>query len=123
MIRAHRVLRRRLRRLPHRPTTRTSRASSSTSTPTGTPWTTSPPTAGPSIEDGHLRCPVCAARHLCGSLDHLWDVWRVCECRGAIPAHHANGCGLVRTCAQCGAIDIATLAHLPTTGHHHRRGR
>ena len=74
-------------------------------------------------EDGHIRCPVCTARHLCGSLDHLWDVWRVCECRGAIPTHADHGCGLYRTCAQCGAIDITTLAHLPTTGHDHRRGR
>jgi hypothetical protein len=74
-------------------------------------------------EDGHIRCPGCTARDFCASLNHLWDTWRVCECRGAIPAHHANGCGLVRTCAQCGAIDITTLAHLPTTGQHHRRGR
>ena len=74
-------------------------------------------------EDGHIRCPGCTARDFCASLNHLWDIWRVCECRGAIPAHHANGCGLVRTCAQCCAVDIATLAHLPTTGQHHRRGR
>jgi hypothetical protein len=74
-------------------------------------------------EDGHLRCPVCTARHFCARLDHLWDVWRICECRGAIPAHYENGCGLYRTCAQCGAVELATLDHLPTTGQHHRRGR
>ncbi len=70
-------------------------------------WTVTP--------DGHLRCPVCTARHLCGRLDHLWDVWHVCCCHGAIPRHHTNGCPLVRSCAQCGAFDEATLAHLPTT--------
>ncbi len=75
-------------------------------------------------EDGQIRCPVCTARHFCASLDHLWDVWRICECRGAIPAHAENGCGLYRTCAQCGAIDITTLAppadHRPAPP---RRGR
>jgi hypothetical protein len=74
-------------------------------------------------EDGDIRCSVCTARNFCASLDHLWDVWRICECRGAIPAHADNGCGLYRTCTQCGAIDITDLGHLPTTGQHHRRGR
>ena len=74
-------------------------------------------------EDGHIRCPVCTARNFCASLDHLWDLWRICECRGAIPAHADNGCGLYRSCAQCGAIELADLAHLPTTGQHHRRSR
>jgi hypothetical protein len=73
--------------------------------------------------DGHLCCPVCTARSFCASLDHLWDLWRICECRGAIPAHADNGCGLYRRCAQCGAIELADLAHLPTTGQHDRRGR
>jgi len=40
-------------------------------------WTVDP--------DGHLRCPVCAARHLCGSLDHLWDIWRVANAAGPSP--------------------------------------
>src|SRR6266516_4301057 len=66
-------------------------------------------------EDGQLRCPVCTARHFCARLNHLWDVWRICECRGAIPAHRVEGCGLYRSCAQCGAVDTTTLALLPTT--------
>ncbi len=73
-------------------------------------------------DNGHLRCPTCSARHLCGRFDHAWDVWHVCCCHGAIPRHHTGGCPLVRSCAQCGAQDEATLAHLPTTDEPTARG-
>lgn len=65
-------------------------------------------------EDGHIRCPRCAAQHLCGTYGHLHTPWQPCPCRGQHPTHQNTGCPLVRVCEMCGQHDTATLAQLPT---------
>lgn len=65
-------------------------------------------------ENGHIRCPRCSAKVLCGNLGHSWGPWCCCHCNGLIPDHATHGCPLIRGCQQCGFIHASDLADLPT---------
>ena len=71
--------------------------------------------------DGRTYCPRCITITICLTDGHDYSPWMPCYCRGRIPAHDINGCGLSRTCRRdgCGHLDTSDLAHLPTTDEPH----